>query len=127
MSEIGRIDHDAERRLLLVELREDEDEDEDAASRAAVDLPVPASFAAVEPGEERALTNRLSSPITRIEEAPDGSLRAVHIRLGEYVDAVQCAVAYSETEPPESIDLAATDTPGPTDGWEIATATTTLV
>jgi hypothetical protein len=121
ISEIRHIHYDAGKRLLIVELSEPDAPE----SRAVVDLPTPPSYSVVEPGERATLASRLSSPITWVEESPEGQRRPVHVRFGEDVDAVECIVAYN-AEPPARVDLTAIESPAPSPGWAVVSDTASL-
>lgn len=115
ISEIRRLRYDAERRLLVVGLTEDDT----AETRGVVDLPEPPSYTVIEPGEQRTLTNRLSSPITWVEESFEGLRRPVHVWIEQDVDTIECVVAYN-AEPLAPRNLAAIEAPAQRPRWALA-------
>jgi len=120
ISEIRNLRYEAERRLLVLELSEREPPE----SRRL--RPVrPSSWVVVEPSERATLTNRLSSPLTWIEETPAGERRPLHVSLTEDVDMIECVAGYSADEPPPAFDLTATESP-PAHSW-VTVRTTTLL
>ncbi|MGB7926384.1 MAG: hypothetical protein WCF57_24295 [Pyrinomonadaceae bacterium] len=107
MSDIRRIHYDASRRVLLVQLSEHDMPD----ARRVVGLPMPPRYRVIEPCEEVTLTHPLSSPITFLEELPDGARRPYFVRIAEDVDTIECTVAYDTEPPAPAVDLTSTKVP----------------
>jgi hypothetical protein len=110
ISQIRRIRYDAEQRRLRLEFSDDGPTFTHDASpeRRALSPPLPPQYTVVEPGANVTLTNRLTSPIHRIEKSLEGANHVLQIRLEEDVETIECFVAYS-VDPPPPINLTATE------------------
>lgn len=101
MSDIRRIHYDASRRVLLVQLSEPDVPD----ARHVVGLPMPPRYRVIEPHKEITFTHPLSSPITFLEESPDGTRHSCLVRIDKDVDTIECVIAYNTEPPTPAVDL----------------------
>jgi hypothetical protein len=106
ISDIRHMRYDKGSRTLIVELS-----DRDEAASRALGMPMPPRYRELGAGEEATIALPLSSPITFIEAAADGSRQSSNVRLPQDVALIECVVAYGSHEPPPR-NLAAWPAPG---------------
>jgi hypothetical protein len=112
LTEIHRLAYDSKRRTLQVQFSEQDL----PAERAVVDVPPPAQYRAIAPGEEVQLGSWLSSPITFMQMTGKGP-QTSFVRIPEDVDAIECTVAYDSEPPLQTFNLAALEPLRDTRDW----------
>lgn len=104
ISDIRRYRRDAGRRTLVLELSES------PASEPSIRRRVPPRYLTIEAGGQVTLVHPLSSPITFLSIADDGSRQSTYVRIPEDVDSIECVVSYDTEPPPPAADITAAPT-----------------
>jgi hypothetical protein len=109
---VQRIHYEASRRTLFMQFSGHELPEQSPI----IDLPRPLPVRMIDPGEELAITTRVSSPVTFMQVTAEG-LKPSFVRIPEDVETIVCTVAYDKTPPPREINLASLDPLPDTRRW----------